>query len=62
MKLACAFGSPWTSTGCGPCQQCQQEADRMHREFWRGVFFGEHDETGRTPAEQKARQRKGRAA
>lgn len=52
--LVCAFGSPWTSKGCGPCRQCLAHAATLNRAFWRDVFFGRFDRDGFTVAERKA--------
>ena len=60
--LTCANGSPWGQYGCGTqgraCAKCEAVTTLACAEFDRGVFFGEHDQQGYTPAERQAQQRK----
>ena len=51
----CAFGTVFP---CGPCKQCRAYADQLEAQFWRGVFFGLHDEAGYTPAERQMQARR----
>ena len=53
----CYFGSKWGLHGCGPCAKCRRHANEMEASFWRGVFFGEHDQRGYTPTERKSGRR-----
>ncbi len=41
--LTCGNGSPWP---CGPCSQCQREADRLEAEFQAAVTRGKMDVRG----------------
>ena len=61
-RLGCYFGSAWGVHGCGPCAKCRAYADELEAQFWRGVFFGEHDAQGYTPNERAAQVKRRRSA
>lgn len=54
MRLTCAFGRRWP---CRPCRRCRREADRLEREFWRSVFFGDWDRQGYRPSDRRGGRR-----
>jgi hypothetical protein len=39
------------------CPKCAAESDRLERQFWERVFFGDYDVDGYTPNERKALER-----
>lgn len=48
--LTCANGAPWTSMGCGPCDGCVDEANRLDADFQTMLERGCIDGRGRRTA------------